>query len=832
MKRYPNIFCGVSLAVMLAATGAAAQERTFDVPAGPASDAIPLFARQAGVQIIAPAGRLKGVSTPAVKGRQDARAALKTFLAATNLEIAADNGSVIILREAARPAAAPIQQTSATGDAVEGGAELAEVIVTAARQTQNMQKVSAAVQVVGGDELRRQAASNVSQVFASTPSVQVTAQPGGFSIDIRGQGGDMPSGTTQGSVALEFDGVYSILSQSSIVGFFDVDRVEVLPGPQSTRYGPNADGGVVNVITKDPILNDASGAASLSVGNYGLVRGEAAQNLALGDKAALRISAAAIHRDAYLKPIGANAVGQSVRLKFLAQPTDDLTLKLAYQYDHIGGTGPGVEPYVMSKVAPYSGDSINDASNPWDMGDSSTNTTSSDNKADIKQQTLTANLDYRISDWGVFDVTSSYTKVTGKETDCYAGGPPWITGGDHTCYQYYQFAPFHQFSTEARLHNAPGAEILWNLGYYHFDYRRGTYNNTSGNVPSGIVGGTIAATTTNALFGELTYPVSERLRVIVGGRQSYDTRELKPAGIATNYSRDLHHFDYRLGGEFDVSPTSMAYLTVSTGYRPGGLTGYDTTTSKPYTYESEVNTAFELGSKNRFLDNRLQVNADLFYYKQDGYQNIDTYHGFVPSTGGSACTPNDARPSCTVPTFNLDAHAIGFETQVRFNLTRVDTVGLNATWLKAKFDKSQGACATVGAPTTAGCWIGYNDQGTDALLFFDVAGAVQPHSPNFAGTLTYRHSFEFPSGASLAVGGEVFYSGGYWVHPVQDASKYGWQPAYTQGGLNASYTPADGPWSLSAYVRNISNYAVKQSTLPVTTIGDPRTFGLTLSTRW
>jgi iron complex outermembrane receptor protein len=97
---------------------------------------------------------------------------------------------------------------------------------------------------------------------SSHPSVQVTAQPGGFSIDIRGQGGDMPSGTTQGSVALEFDGVYSILSQSSIVGFFDVDRVEVLPGPQSTRYGPNADGGVVNVITKDPILNDASGAAS------------------------------------------------------------------------------------------------------------------------------------------------------------------------------------------------------------------------------------------------------------------------------------------------------------------------------------------------------------------------------------------------------------------------------------------------------------------------------------------------------------------------------------------------------------------------------------------
>jgi iron complex outermembrane receptor protein len=130
---------------------------------------------------------------------------------------------------------------------------------------------------------------------------------------------------------------------------------------------------VVNVITKDPILDDSSGAATLTVGNYGLVRGEAAQNIALGDKAALRISGAAIHRDAYVKPIGSNAVGQSVRAKLLFEPTDDLTLKLAYQYDHIGGTGPGVEPYTMTKVAPYGGDSINDASDPWKLGDYSTN---------------------------------------------------------------------------------------------------------------------------------------------------------------------------------------------------------------------------------------------------------------------------------------------------------------------------------------------------------------------------------------------------------------------------------------------------------------------------
>ena len=834
MTRYPRMFRGVSLAALLVATGAMAQERTFDVPSGPAASAIPLFARQAGIQIVAPAGRLKGIVTPAIKGRQDARAALKTFLVATSLEVASDNGSVIILREA-RPASpspqgGPAAETSSTAD---DGAQLAEVIVTAARQTQNLQKVSAAVQVVDGAELRRQAIVNVGQVFQSTPSVQATAQPGGFSIDIRGQGGDMPSGSTQGSVALEFDGVYSILSQSTTVGFFDVDRIEVLPGPQSTRYGPNADGGVVNVISKDPTLRDSSGAASLTVGNYGLVRGEVAQNIPLGERAALRLSGAAIHRDAYISPIGSNAVGQSVRAKLLFEPTDALTLKLQYQYDHIGGTGAGVEPYTMTKVAPYEGDSINDASNPWKLGDYSTNgTTSSSNKADITQQTLTGGLGYRLGDWAALDVVSSYTKVTGDETACYAGGPPWIIGGDHACYQYEQFAPFHQFSTEARLHSAPGADIVWNLGVYHFDYTRQTYNSTPNNVPTGEIGGALNATTTNAVFGELTYPLTDRARVIVGARQSYDKRELRPAGITTRFSRKLDHFDYRLGGEFDVTPDSMAYATVSTGYRPGGLTGYDTTTSAPYEFKSEVNTAFELGSKNRFFDNRLQVNADVFYYKQDSYQNIDSYHGFVAAGETTACHPGDARPACSLPTFNLAAHAMGLETQVRFAPTRADTLSLSATWLDAKFDKSQGACATIAAPTSAGCWIGYNDQSTDALLFFDLSGAVQPHSPKFAATSTYRHTFTLASGATLGLGGEVFYSGGYWVHPVQDASKFGWQPAYMQGGLNASFSPAEAGWSLNAYVRNVTNYAVKQSTLPITTIGDPRTFGVTLSTKW
>ena len=231
-------------------------------------------------------------------------------------------------------------RAAGTEPAADSG-EIMEIVVTAARQEQNLQKVSAAVSVIDGSEITSEGLVNIAQIFSAMPSVQTTGQPGGASIDIRGLGGDLPAGSTQGSVALVFDGVYNINSQSTTVGFFDVNRIEVLAGPQSTRYGPNADGGIVQVITNDPVLGQFGAAASVTGGNYGTVRTEAAINLPIGDRIAIRLAGATLNRDSYFDPAeGANAA-QSFRAKILYSPIDDLNLKASYQLDHIGGAGNG-----------------------------------------------------------------------------------------------------------------------------------------------------------------------------------------------------------------------------------------------------------------------------------------------------------------------------------------------------------------------------------------------------------------------------------------------------------------------------------------------------------
>ncbi|MHB8284310.1 MAG: TonB-dependent receptor, partial [Caulobacteraceae bacterium] len=203
-----------------------------------------------------------------------------------------------------------------------GGTQLQEVVVTAARQTQNLQKVSTSVTVIGGDTIKTQAITNFGQLFSDTPSIQATGQPGGFSVDVRGLGGDLPAGSTQGSVALVADGVYNINSQSTTVGLFDVNRVEVLAGPQSTRYGPNADGGIVNLVTNDPVFNHFGGTALITGGNYGLVRGEFALNMPINDQLAFRLSGAVVSRGSYFTPAEGDNKAQSVRAKLLYKPDD------------------------------------------------------------------------------------------------------------------------------------------------------------------------------------------------------------------------------------------------------------------------------------------------------------------------------------------------------------------------------------------------------------------------------------------------------------------------------------------------------------------------------
>jgi iron complex outermembrane receptor protein len=186
---------------------------------------------------------------------------------------------------------------------------------------------------------------------------------------------------------------------------------------------------------------------------------------------------------------------------------------------------------------------------------------------------------------------------------------------------------------------------------------------------------------------------------------------------------------------------------------------------------------------------------------------------------------------CSAPTFNLKAHVLGVEFQSRYNLTPDDQFNASGEFLDAKFDKQSHPCILPPAAPAGGCYLEGNlPTGTYSIItnpgglaIDNVANETQPHAPKLSGNFSYQHTWELASGASVDAGVQIFASTGYWVHPLENP--YSYQPTYWTQAMNVSYTPPSADWSVNAYVRNLSNYAIKEAYIPGQ-LGEPRTFGV------
>src|SRR4051812_49225749 len=168
-----------------------------------------------------------------------------------------------------------------------------EVIVVADKRAVNLQKAPAAITAISGEQLDRANITDALTLNGRVPGLSVT-QSESFQrlVSIRGVGFSTPqNGIAQPGVALHIDGVYVVGGTALTQDFFDVERLDVLRGPQGTVYGQNAEGGTINVITKAPDLSARSGAIDVAAGNYNLFSARAAVNLPLSDSLALRVAA-------------------------------------------------------------------------------------------------------------------------------------------------------------------------------------------------------------------------------------------------------------------------------------------------------------------------------------------------------------------------------------------------------------------------------------------------------------------------------------------------------------------------------------------------------------
>jgi len=691
---------------------------------------------------------------------------------------------------------------------------LEEVVVTAERRTEDLQKTAASVTVRSGDDLQREGRFSLQQILEDVPGAA-----GGASAGFVGTGSDTPAnGVTIRGISSNQAGRGSITSMvpataiytdgvvSGIGGNYDIDRVEVLRGPQGTLYGRSATAGVIAEHTRDPQLATYGGDAAIEVGDYDLHHYTGALNVPAGDQLAFRFSGNSYSRDGYYLPQGAAQWVQEGRVKMLYQPSENFRalLGVAVQDNHTWtgqGTGeltaPDTVVYVMN--------------NPVDAG---TNT--------FRQY-------WAQFDWNLGAATLTYLPAlrtwvqNALVLDSY---PAVITQVAKT--------PHDQFNTqELRLASNGDTALKWQTGVFYYDNELRSYNDVYNGIdPSNQTTGFLInlknrSTVNIGLFAESTYSFTQALRLTTGLR--YDDTTVKtdedytdrtgpaPVFIALTANKDKRTFEnwtYKLRLEGDLTDANLLYGSISTGVLPGDVQIIPTTPGvlEVTTLKAETLTSFEIGSKNRFFGGRLQINGDVFYYRYGGFQNPGTVI-LVGST----------------PTFaNLSSGAEmrGTELEVQYRPTRADHMSLSGGYVRAIYvDK-------------------------DPLFASLVLQNTINNMPPLTGQLSYGHDFDLPGEQKLSI--DIFgnFTGAYTLgdeRPVaRGANSLGLNYVNWLRGHNETVANVTATWtirpklSLTGYVRNAADNRYKNSasiisdpTLPFPAGGipsgglsDPRTFGV------
>ena len=231
----------------------------------------------------------------------------------------------------------PSDVATSINNPVDGGLE--EIIVTAQRVQESSQKTPLALDVIRPDELIRQNVVRAEDLSRTSPALAASGGGGPTTaFFVRGVGNSTVNSYSDPAIAFNYDGVYIGRPSSTSGVFYDLQRVEILKGPQGTLYGRNATGGAINVIPNRPKLGQSSGEAMIGYGNYNWLTGQAALNLPIGEKAAVRVAGTISHRDAFLSDDTGKQREYAFRAQIYAEPSDALTLRVGLDFAHQSGS--------------------------------------------------------------------------------------------------------------------------------------------------------------------------------------------------------------------------------------------------------------------------------------------------------------------------------------------------------------------------------------------------------------------------------------------------------------------------------------------------------------
>jgi iron complex outermembrane receptor protein len=728
-----------------------------------------------------------------------------------------------------------------SGEAAEdrNSSVLGEIVVTAQKREQNMQDVGISVTAFAREQIKALGYTNTVDIANQTPAMQIKQfHPEIAIIAIRGIAQNDFASHHEAPIAIYTDGAYLATMNAANTQMYDMERVEVLRGPQGTLFGRNATGGLIHFITEKP-GNDFGGYLDVGYAEYNDFQAEGAVNLPLSDKVLTRFAFATHHNDGWMKnrighnlnDMGTVSVRGQVRLK----PTDDLDILLKVQHtkDDMHGWGFSHAPSVAGADGLGRFVGRNEVANfqsfipgvtfqtcagcdAWGYREPDNNprTGSLSNVGEFRRKvtsgTLTINWDL-----GAVDLTALSDYVSMKKFL----SPNDVEAGPGLGIDINRDQNFEQYSQELRL-SGSNPTLNWTTGLY--------YLNVNTHEATGIAQGNIGpfilapvpvvvantydgrvATESWAGFGHVEYRFTPQLSVIAALRYTEDVKkanyDLLVDGVVTReFNRQISPLarqkftNYSAKAEIDWKPSddTLLFLSYNRGHKSGSF-NFPFILSAPvpdsfFTHKQEVLTSYEAGLKTTFLDRRVRFNASAYYYDYKDYQAA-FFVNLAQIIG------------------NLDAEVWGGEAELTLN--PVDGLDI-----------------LVGAS--------YNDNVVKGVGMPD--GSVQdrhlPLAPHLMANGLVRYSHPV-AGGDLALQVDANYSGKFCFSVVCNNTER--EGSYAIANARIVYTDADKKWSAELFVRNFTKTDYRTYGLDASFLGftnsmynPPRMFGGKVRINW
>lgn len=684
--------------------------------------------------------------------------------------------------------------------APEGLILLEEIIVTAQKREQSIQDVPIAITALDGNLLEANGANNITDLNGIAPNVVLTELglvPNIGKIAIRGIAFLDPDPNADPKTGIAVDGVPLTRNAGILNDAFDIERVEILRGPQGTLFGRNNLAGTINMASARP-TEEPGGKIKVTLGENGLRTVRAAANTGSFADGRLRAKIAGVTRDYdgyYKNAFTGNKLGVT--------SSDGGRLTIAFENGRFDATV--IADYMDEDViGPAVNNNRLDPDGTGYDGDKYIVNHNLDGFSNLENWgvTLESNLETDLGTFTLVAATRDLDYFTYGDFDGRPGRfpPPPIQFhlGRQTVHE--------QQTVELRFADSHSDTFDYVAGVFYLQEDYETHIHTN-NFTVPLEQAVITARNSQqaksvAFFGQTDVRISDRLSLIVGGRITLDDKEFEQQQLIPPFAYltpddEWNEFTWKTGLNYAFNEDLMAYATVATGYKGGGFNARASVPQNIGPYGSETVTSYEAGMKGDFLDKRLRVNAAAFFAD---------YADIV----GVVRRPNaQPRGSEAIQETLGDADIFGIELETRLLVNEYLSLNFNAGYLDAKWRNF------------------YVDLNNDGIQT-DNTHLDLPNAPKW--TLYGDFDFRLPLGDSaVTLHGDARYMSRHVMLEQTDAPIFHRQ-ARTIFNAFVAYAPDSGRYRISAYGKNLSNESIRTGVLNVVWIQTffhrPREFGV------